>query len=90
MLALIDSGLFGSEAGALQGRPYYVMPFVNGESLRHRLERLAELYEAKGNTARAIDAYARFAELWKNAEAELQPRVAEVRRRIDRLRNRRG
>jgi tRNA A-37 threonylcarbamoyl transferase component Bud32 len=43
VLALIDSGLFGTEAGALQGRPYYVMPFVNGESLRHRLEREQQL-----------------------------------------------
>ena len=38
VLALLDSGVFGSGAGALVGRPYYVMPYVEGESLRSRLE----------------------------------------------------
>lgn len=39
ILGLLDSGVFGPphEAGALAGRPYYVMPFVDGESLRARL-----------------------------------------------------
>jgi tRNA A-37 threonylcarbamoyl transferase component Bud32/tetratricopeptide (TPR) repeat protein len=63
---------------------------LDDKYLPFSLERLGELYEAKGNAAKAIDAYARFAELWKNADAELQPRVAEVRRRIDRLRHRSG
>ncbi len=39
ILALLDSGVFGPEAGALAGRPYYVMPYVEGPSLRTRLER---------------------------------------------------
>ena len=38
VLALLDSGVFGDDAGALAGRPYYVMPYVEGESLRARLE----------------------------------------------------
>jgi serine/threonine-protein kinase len=37
VLALLDSGVF--EAGALARRPYYVMPYVTGESLRARLAR---------------------------------------------------
>jgi hypothetical protein len=37
VLALLDSGVF--EAGALAQRPYYVMPYVAGESLRARLAR---------------------------------------------------
>ena len=37
VLALLDSGVFNS--GPLAGRPYYVMPYVAGESLRARLER---------------------------------------------------
>ena len=37
VLALLDSGVF--ESGALAGRPYYVMPYVAGESLRARLAR---------------------------------------------------
>ena len=47
--------------------------------------RLGELYEAKGNVAKAVENYRKFAELWKDADPELQPRVAEVRRRITRL-----
>jgi tetratricopeptide (TPR) repeat protein len=54
------------------------------------LEKLGALYEAKGNTAKALERYERFAALWKDADPELQPRVAEVRRRIARLRGRSG
>jgi serine/threonine-protein kinase len=43
VLGLLDSGVFGPEVGALAGRPYYVMPFVNGESLRARLARKGTL-----------------------------------------------
>ena len=43
ILGLIDSGTIGDEGGELRGRPYYVMPFVEGESLRERLEREGQL-----------------------------------------------
>lgn len=49
------------------------------------LKRLGELYEARGEREKAYASYARFVDLWKNAEPELQPRVAEVRRRMARL-----
>ena len=39
ILGLIDSGVFADSAGELRGRPYYVMPYVEGETLRTRLER---------------------------------------------------
>jgi hypothetical protein len=47
--------------------------------------RLGELYEAKGDTAKAVEQYRAFIDLWKNADPELQPRVAEVRRRLAQL-----
>ena len=47
--------------------------------------RLGELYEAKGDTAKAVAQYRAFVEQWKNAEPELQPRVAEVRKRLEAL-----
>ena len=53
--------------------PYYLGP---------SLERLGQLYEQKGNGAKAALYDKRFIDLWKNAEAELQPRVAEARRRL--------
>jgi serine/threonine protein kinase len=39
VLALLDSGVFGPDAGVFRERPYYVMPYVEGESLRARLAR---------------------------------------------------
>ncbi len=47
--------------------------------------RLGELYEAKGDTAKAVAQYRAFVEQWKNADPELQPRVAEVKRRLEAL-----
>jgi tetratricopeptide (TPR) repeat protein len=48
-------------------------------------KRLGELYEAKGDRENAATYYAKFIELWKNADPELQPKVAEVRKRLARL-----
>ena len=50
-------------------------------------KRLGELYEAKNDRENALSHYLRFVDLWKNADPELQPRVAEVRRRISRLKD---
>jgi tetratricopeptide (TPR) repeat protein len=47
--------------------------------------RLGALYEAKGDTAKAVEYYRAFVEQWKNADPELQPRVAEVKRRLQAL-----
>jgi tRNA A-37 threonylcarbamoyl transferase component Bud32/tetratricopeptide (TPR) repeat protein len=47
--------------------------------------RLGELYEAKGDLAKAISHYRKFADTWKEADAELLPQVADVKRRIARL-----
>jgi tetratricopeptide (TPR) repeat protein len=52
--------------------------------LIHR--RLGALYEARGSTKQAIEQYARFVELWTAADPELQPQVAEIRARLERLR----
>lgn len=49
-------------------------------------KRLGELYEAKGDAAKAVANYERFLDLWKDAEPALQPKVREVRARLDRLR----
>ena len=49
-------------------------------------ERLGEAYEALGEPAKAAQHYARFAELWKGADPELQPRVRYARERAAALR----
>ena len=49
------------------------------------LKRLGELYEARHETQKAVSSYSRFVELWKNADPELQPKVADVRRRLQLL-----
>lgn len=64
----------GSNRTALD--PLYLAP---------ALYRLGELYASAGDTVRATEYYGRFADLWKNADAELQPRVAEAKARIARL-----
>jgi serine/threonine-protein kinase len=53
--------------------------------LPQALKRAGELYEAKGDRAKAADRYRRFVDLWKDADPELQPGVREVRARIARL-----
>jgi tRNA A-37 threonylcarbamoyl transferase component Bud32 len=47
--------------------------------------RAGELYAEKGDLARAIAHYRKFVDAWKNADAELQPQVNDVRQRIARL-----
>ena len=49
------------------------------------LRRLGELYEAKGNKTKAVEYYSRLLDLWRDADAELQPRVAKVKRRVAEL-----
>ncbi|MCH9036566.1 MAG: glycerol-3-phosphate acyltransferase [Chloroflexi bacterium] len=49
------------------------------------LFRLGELYEDTGDQVKAIEKYTLFAERWKDADEELQPRVAEAHRRIEAL-----
>ena len=53
-------------------------------------KRLGELYEAKGNTAKALAHYQAFADGWKNADPELQPMVTSIRAKIALLRRKGG
>ncbi len=60
-------------------------PGYDGSFRADALVRLGELYESKGDKAKAIDYYSQFTELWANADAKLQPRVREIRDRIAKL-----
>ena len=50
--------------------------------LPRTLERLGQLYEARGDTEAARRHYRRFIELWDEADPPLQPRVQEARERL--------
>jgi tetratricopeptide (TPR) repeat protein len=54
------------------------------------LQRLGELYEAKGMPDKALAHYQEFVTLWKNADPDLQPRVRDVRGRIERIQAKKG
>jgi eukaryotic-like serine/threonine-protein kinase len=55
---------------------------TDAEWLALVLERLGQLHEARGNRTAAARYYTAFLELWQSADAELQPRVREARRRV--------
>ena len=46
------------------------------------LMRLGELYEQKGDRDKALLHYGKFVELWRDADRDLQPKVADARARI--------
>jgi len=80
-IALYDRAISAPGVGRMLLDAYQLAP---------ALKRSGELYEAKGDRAKAAERYRQFVELWKDADAELQPRVRDVRGRIDRLQRRRG
>jgi tetratricopeptide (TPR) repeat protein len=59
--------------------------FLDVDHLAATYQRLGELYEAKGDRARARENYVKLADLWKNADPELQPIVKDTKERVARL-----
>jgi tetratricopeptide (TPR) repeat protein len=69
---------------------FIATPWVEGLDwdalfLAHVYERLARLYEERGDRERAIDLHNALIELWRDADPELQPRVEAARQAIERL-----
>jgi eukaryotic-like serine/threonine-protein kinase len=67
--------------------PFYskIDPSLDPTNVPAIRERLGQLYEAAGNTQKAIENNQAFIDLWKNADPDLQPRVADARKRLARL-----
>jgi tetratricopeptide (TPR) repeat protein len=67
--------------------PYWLKASAEMDPLRLPAmhERLGQLYEAMGKSEKAAEHYRAFIDLWKNADPELQPRVADAKRRLARL-----
>jgi tetratricopeptide (TPR) repeat protein len=62
--------------------PWMFRSFVDAFWRPFVYQRLGELYEVREDRERAADYYGRFIALWKDADPELRPRVAEARRRL--------
>ncbi|MEO7458066.1 MAG: protein kinase [Gemmatimonadaceae bacterium] len=70
---------------AYVGTPFYSRLDLDGYYLAGTHKRLGELYQARGDNERAVSHLTKFVELWKNADPELQPAVADARRRLAQL-----
>lgn len=73
---------------------YLTTPWVrwlqsDGEFHEFAYHRLGELYEARADTARALDSYRHAIALWADADAELQPEVKAMRAKVVALEARR-
>jgi tetratricopeptide (TPR) repeat protein/tRNA A-37 threonylcarbamoyl transferase component Bud32 len=65
--------------------PYYGRFGMDATQRALIVKRLGELHESKGDATKAARRYREFIELWERAEPRLQPKVAEVRRKLSRL-----
>ncbi len=65
--------------------PNLMRLLIDPFQLAPALKRSGELYEAKGDRTRAAARYQSFVDLWKDADADLQPGVRDVRSRLARL-----
>lgn len=57
-------------------------PMVDATWLAATYMRLGELWEDRGDRVKAAKYYAAFVDLWRDADPELQPRVASARRKL--------
>jgi hypothetical protein len=84
------------DSAAASYERYANMPWLRGTTYFDRwylgavLERLANLYEHRGDKQKAAAYYHRFIQLWQNADPELQPRVTAARARLQKIVARRG
>jgi tetratricopeptide (TPR) repeat protein len=64
------------------GRNDVYRPPADPMYLAGSYKRLGELYQARGDNANATTYLTKFVELWKNADAALQPKVADAKARL--------
>jgi tetratricopeptide (TPR) repeat protein len=62
--------------------PWFFRYEVDAHELAPALERVAELYDARGDRSRAAEARTRLLALWRRADAELQPVLGDIRTRV--------
>jgi len=86
-LARVYEAARKSDAAAVVYERYLATPWffryeMDAVELGWAMKRLAELYDARGETAKAAAMRGRLLQLWRRADPELQPVIAEVRRRL--------
>ena len=65
--------------------PQWGRQALDGIALPYVHERLGALYESRGDAVKAAGHYRALMDLWKNADAELRPRVDAARAAVRRL-----
>ncbi len=67
--------------------PFWGKAWIENDPLRVPAirERLGQLYASLGKPDKAAENFRAFIELWKNADPELQPRVADAKRQLAKL-----
>jgi eukaryotic-like serine/threonine-protein kinase len=83
-----DSAIVGYER--YLETPYNYRLYPDGPWLAPTHERLGQLYDEAGNLEKAALHYARFVELWEDADPALQPRVRAARARLEAILRERG
>jgi tetratricopeptide (TPR) repeat protein len=78
-----DSALSVYEQLLSRPDPFRLFSDQGGGALT--LERLGQLYYERGDWEKAAEYYARFVELWKAADPELQPRVEAAQQRLEEI-----
>ena len=86
LAADVNAERFRREIDTARILPLIPARLVDAQFLAGTHKRLGELYEATGDREKALSHYVQFVELWKNADPELQGKVAQVRQRLARLR----
>ncbi len=86
LAAALDNAGQPDSALALYNRylatPSQAKMFMDPAYLPRIWYRLGEIYESKGDKAKAADFYSRYIALRRNADPELQPQVTEAKRRL--------
>jgi tetratricopeptide (TPR) repeat protein len=70
--------------------PFNFRSWVDARNLARTHERLGQLYDERGDLENAALHYARFVELWAEADPELQPRVQAAQARLEEIVRERG
>jgi TolB-like protein len=83
------------DSAIAQFKAYLAVPIARRTIIDYRAlarvqKRLGELYDAKHDRQNAIKHYAAFVEQWQTADADLQPGVTSVRKRLNELRGQEG